>query len=167
MGADTPEIGIGVIEGGLYVVMQGRATQRTCPTTDKVINDFLASKPEIPTIRLDLTGCDWLDSTFAGWLVSMTKRIIRYPGGQIILTGCGKRCMASLEKMKLASLFQFAETIVPVEIQQIRCTTSDQPKKEELKLMLEAHETLASLNPENAQIFAPIAATLRSQLEQR
>jgi hypothetical protein len=167
MGADNPEIAIGVVEGGLYVGLQARATQRTCPTADKVVNDFLASRPEIPAITLDLTGCDWLDSTFAGWLVSLSKRISRYPNGQVVLAGCGKRCLASLEKMKLTDFCRFAELHVPEETQMVRCTTSDQPKKEELKLMLEAHEALAGISPENAQIFAPIAATLRSQIERR
>lgn len=167
MGADTPEITIGTVQGGLYVGLQGRATQRTCPTADKIVNDFLASKPENHSVTLDLTGCEWVDSTCAGWFVSLTKRVSRFTDGRIVLTGCSARCRASIEKMSLASLFEFMDPISPDESETVRCTTSDQPKKEELKLMLEAHEALAAVNPENARVFAPIAAALRTQIEHK
>ncbi len=58
MGADSPEIVIGAVENALYVNMLGRATQRTCPTADHVITDFLSSNPQSAVVVLDLTGCD-------------------------------------------------------------------------------------------------------------
>ncbi len=165
MGADSPEIAVGAVQGGLYLGLLGRATQRTCPTADHLVNDYLANRPQEPTVMLDLTGCDWVDSTFAGWLVGLGKRMGRMPGGQVRMTGCSERCRASLERMQLAAMFQFEAADAPAETRMVPCTTSDQPDKEELKLMLAAHESLAALSPENEQLFAPIAATLRNQIE--
>lgn len=167
MGADTPEIKIGTIEGGLYVGLRGRATQRTCPTADKVVSDYLASEPGTCRITLDLSNCDWVDSTFAGWLISLSKRAARRAAGEVRLTGCNARCRSSLDKMKLSSLFAFRETSVPAKTQTIRCTTGDRPRKEEIKLFLEAHEALAAIDSENARIFMPIIAALREQIEKR
>ena len=165
MGADTPEIMVGTAEGGLYLNPLGRATQRTCPTADQLTNEFLASCPQSPIVVIDLAGCEWLDSTFAGWLVGLQRRMSRIPGGSVTLCHCGDRCKGSLERMKLTGLFNFENVEVPTETQPIPCTTSDQPSKEELKLMLAAHETLAGVSAENEQIFTPIAATLRHQIE--
>jgi anti-anti-sigma regulatory factor len=165
MGADSPEIAVGTVRGGLYVGLLGRATQRTCPTADHLVEDYLSSRPQPPVIVLDLAGCEWVDSTFAGWLLGLSKRMSRMPDGQMCVAGCGERCHASLGRMGLAELFQFEQIEPPAETQMIRCATSDQPDKEELKLMLAAHEALVQLGPENARVFAPIVATLRSQIE--
>jgi len=165
MGADSPEIAVGTVRGGLYVGLLERATQRTCPTANQLADDYLSSRPQPPIIVLDLSGCEWVDSTFAGWLLGLSKRMSRMPNGQMCVAGCGERCHTSLDRMGLADLFQFEEIEAPSETQMIRCTTSDQPDKEELKLMLAAHEALVQLGPENARIFAPIVATLRNQLE--
>ncbi len=165
MGADTPEIAVGAVRDGLYLGLLGRATQRTCPTADQLVDDYLASRPQPPVVAVDLAGCEWVDSTFAGWMVGLSKRMSKMGGGQMYVTGCGERCRASLERMGLANLFQFEELETPSETQAVRCATSDQPSKEELELMLEAHQALVALGPENERVFAPIVATLRSRIE--
>ncbi|MFQ5806488.1 MAG: STAS domain-containing protein [Phycisphaerae bacterium] len=165
MGADTPEIAVGTVEGGLYVGLLGRATQRTCPTADQLVNDYLSTRPQEPLIVLDLDGCEWVDSTFAGWLVGLSKRMERTVGGRVCLTGCGSRCRQSLERMQLAALFRFETVAAPTETRVVACTTGDQPTKAELTLMLEAHEALAAVSAKNAEVFAPIAEALRGQIE--
>jgi anti-anti-sigma regulatory factor len=165
MGADTPEVTVGTVEGGLYIGMLGRATQRTCPTADQLVSDYLSSRPDRPVVVLDVTGCDWIDSTFAGWLIQAHKRLGRAGGGRLLISGCGERCRRSLEKMRLAELLEFQEFEPPEELQPVSCTTGDAPGKDELKLMLEAHEALAGVSPENEQVFTPIATMLRGQLE--
>ena len=80
MGADTPEIAVGTVDGGLYLGLLGRATQRTCPTADRLVNDYLASRPQKPLIVVDLGGCEWVDSTFAGWLVALCGDVQQMPG---------------------------------------------------------------------------------------
>ena len=42
MGTDVPELKIGTVNDGLYLHVQGRATQRICPTADSVLG---ASSP--------------------------------------------------------------------------------------------------------------------------
>jgi len=166
MGADTPEIAVGSVAGGLYLGLLGRATQRTCPTVNQLVNDYLGSRPQKPLIVVDLGGCEWVDSTFAGWLVGLKKRVERIAGGQMSLTGCSERCRASLEKMNLASLFRFETIAVPAETRTVSCATTDRPTRETLKLMLAAHEALAAVSEKNAEVFGPIAAMLREQVEQ-
>jgi anti-anti-sigma regulatory factor len=165
MGADSPEIAVGTVRGGLYLGLRGRATQRTCPTADRLVADYLASRPQPPNVVIDLAGCEWVDSTFAGWLVGLSKRMAHMANAQLCVAGCGTRCRASLDRMGLSDMFQLAQIEPPTETQTIGCTTSDQPDLDELKLMLEAHEALVALGPENARIFEPIVDALRSQLE--
>lgn len=165
MGADTPEIAVGTVQGGLYLGLAGRATQRTCPTAGQLVGDYLSTHPPEPKIVIDLDGCGWVDSTFAGWLVGVNRRIEHLPGGQLCVAGCSDRCRKSLEKMHLARLFRFETIEAPAETRIVACVTSDHPTKEELELMLEAHESLAGLSEQNQRVFGPIAAMLRQQVE--
>jgi anti-anti-sigma regulatory factor len=165
MSADAPEIAVGAVAGGLYINLCGRATQRTCPSAEQIVSDYLSSRPEAPRVILDLDGCGWVDSTFAGWLVGVTKRMERHGEGLVTLAGCGDRCRESLDRMQLVPLCRFEQTTPPEETRTVTCTTGDRPSREDMKLMLEAHEALAGLSPANEQVFGPIASMLRAQID--
>lgn len=165
MGADSPSVALGSTGSGLYIGMNGRATQRTCPTVDRLVSDFLASQPATPEIAIDLTGCEWLDSTFAGWMAGLQKRLGRIAGGKLRISGCSDRCRASLDRMQLAGMFAQEAIPVPTELTQVPCITTDRPDREALRIMLQAHEELAAVSEANARIFGPIVEMIRKQLE--
>jgi anti-anti-sigma regulatory factor len=162
MAADQPTISVGTTGADLYVSVRGRATQRTCPTVDALVARYLISGGAQVTV--ELAGCDWVDSTFAGWLISLHKRLSGASGGGLRLAGCSARCRASLDKMHLCDMLSFSDEVRPGELREVPCPTSDRPDRECLKLMLKAHEELASLDEANRRVFGPIAALLRRQL---
>lgn len=168
MGADSPEIDVGTLDGGLYLGMRGRATQRTCPTADRIVEDYLAAHSEASgsvLITVDIRGCEWVDSTFAGWLLGVQKRLLRGNGARLRLANCTDRCKASLAKMQMSELFTFVEATPPAELGCVPCPTSDRPTRETLQLMIQAHEALATLGPDNARVFGPIVEVLQKQLQ--
>lgn len=165
MSADSPEIEIGAVDGALYVGLRGRATQRTCPTVDRLVSDYLSTQPSNPRVAIDLLGCEWVDSTFAGWLLGMQKRLQRVAGARLELANCGERCRASLRKMQLGELFSLVDADRPEECRAIPCGTTDRPTKDDVRLMIAAHEALASVNADNARVFAPIVQILQQQLQ--
>jgi len=164
--SDSPAITVGALDGGLYLRMEGRATQRSCPTADRIVYAFLTGQTQPALISIDLNGCDFVDSTFAGWLLGIRKAVTPAEG-RVRLLNCSSRCRKSLETMRLGRLFEFAEGGSPVGVQAVTCTTSDRPTRGELELMLHAHEELAALSPQNARVFAPIAAMLQQELQRK
>ena len=161
MSADRPEITVGSCGDALYIDVRGRATQRICPTADKLVRSYLEAHGAAATVIVDIGGCGWLDSTFAGWLAGLHKKL----PGRVTITGCGDNCHNSIARMNLQDLFQFADVPAPAESETITCLTRDQPTKPELQLMLSAHEQLAAVSDSNARIFSPIVEMLRRQLE--
>ena len=85
MDADAPEIAVGTTRGGLYLGLRGHATQRTCPTANRLVDDYLASGPQPPTVVVDVAGCEWVDSTFAGWLLGLSGRIAPMANGALLV----------------------------------------------------------------------------------
>jgi len=165
MSSQAPQISVGSIAGGLYIGLNGRATQRVCSTADRLVSDYLAAHKAGPSITLDLTGCDWVDSTLAGWLVGLRKRLQRMAGGKLCLVGCSPRCQASFAKMRIAALFEFTAAQPPEHVRPVPCGGSDRPDRDTLEIMARAHEELAAIDEENRAVFAPVAELLRRQLE--
>jgi anti-anti-sigma regulatory factor len=165
MSDQAPEIGVGSAAGGLYLAVNERATQRVCSTADRLVSDYLAAHKAGPSVTLDLTDCTWVDSTFAGWLVGLRKRLQRTAGGSLQLVGCSERCQASFEKMRIAALFEFAAAQPPEHVRQVPCTGGDRPDREALEMMARAHEELAAIDEENRAVFAPVVELLRRQLK--
>lgn len=164
MGADRPQVGFGAVDGGVFLALAGRATQRTCPTVEQLVGDYLGTKPQSPVITVDLAECAWVDSTFAGWLVGLRRRLVRHSGSLLRLSRCSERCRASLAKMHLDTVFEFVDCAPPADMRTVDCDTTDKPSREQLALMLRAHEELAAVSPENAEVFTPVAEMLRRQL---
>jgi anti-anti-sigma regulatory factor len=165
MGADSPALRVGYLNDGLYVHVNGRATQRLCPTLERLVQTFIEARPQRPIVTLDLDGCVWADSTFAGWLLGL-RRQLQPCGGQLRLSGVSERCRASLARMQLVKLFEFCEVAPPAETSVVSCTTGDRPDRETLEIMLRAHESLAAVGGDNARVFEPVIAVLRRQLGQ-
>lgn len=163
MSMSQPQLGVGAVDGGLFIAFGGRATRGTTPTANQLVRDFLTAHPQSPGVALDLSGCAFVDSTFAGWLVSLHKRIVQSGGGQIFLANCSERCRKSLTRMHLAELFEYAD-VDPPPLSQVTCTVGDEPTADELQLMLAAHAELMARDEENARFFAPIVETLQRQL---
>jgi len=166
MSIDGPQLYVGTVAGGFYVGLNGRATQRVCPTADKLVADYLAGQPTGPCITLDLTDCLWVDSTFAGWLIGLRKRLQRVAGARLLLAGCSERCRGSFDKMRISALFDFVPAEQPSDVTEVTCSGSDRPDKTTLQLMASAHEELAAVDEANQRIFTPVATLLRHQIEQ-
>ncbi len=165
MSDQAPELGVGSAGGGLYLALNGRATQRVCTTADQVVSHYLAAHQAQPSITLDLTDCAWVDSTFAGWLVGLRERLKRTAGGKLCLVGCSPRCQASFAKMRIAALFEFTAAHPPEHVRPVPCGGSDRPGRDTLEIMVRAHEQLAAIDEENRAVFAPVAELLRRQLK--
>src|SRR5262245_57363897 len=165
MGADSPALRVGYLDGGLYVHVNGRATQRLCPTLEHLVQTFVEAHPQGPAITLDLDSCAWVDSTFAGWLLGV-RRQLQPCGGRLRLSGVSERCRASLARMQLQTLFEFVAVTAPAETSIVNCATGDRPDRETLEIMLRAHEFLAAVGGDNARVFNPVIDVLRKQLGQ-
>ncbi len=164
MGSDAAHIEVGTLDGALYIGVMGQATQRICPTATQLVSDYIAAHGAAITVILDTRGCDWVDSTFAGCLIGLRKRLAG--GGKVQLSGCGEACRASLARMKLDALIEFVDVEPPTQRETLACVSGDRPTREEIALMLEAHRELAAIDEGNRQVFGPIVAMLEQQLRQ-
>jgi anti-anti-sigma factor len=161
--ATTPRLSLAYNQDGLYLHVDGRATYVVCPTAREIVSEFLATRPEAMRVVVDLDGCQWVDSTFAGWLIGVRSQL-QPRNGKVVISGCNPRCRDTLTKMGLASLFVFDEVSPPADARPVACFTGDKNDRRTLELMIQAHEELAATHPGNADVFRTVVEMLRRQL---
>lgn len=162
----TEQIEYGCTADGLYLRFGEQASREICSAVDRLVSDYLAAHDNPPSVTINLTSCDWVDSTFAGWLVGLRKRLSGR-GGSVCLAELSAGCRQSLDRMNIGSLFEQRTVPTPDHTRALTHAAEELDDPRVIEMMAAAHEDLAAVNDENRKVFAPIAAMLRAQLEQR
>ena len=149
----------------LYVAFNAGATHRVSLAAERITREFLADDPEQPVVVLDLDGCAWVDSTFAGWMINLRQRVAQ-ADGRLIVSRCPQACLDSLDVMGLTALFEFETMTPPGEMKHVVCP-DEATDADTIEFMLDAHQRLIDVNPANKRAFTPLAAKLRSELKKR
>ncbi len=155
----------GVREGQFFLAIDGAATYQVSVTVDALVQKYLDHHPPQPSVALDLNGCAFIDSTFAGWMIKLHRRMAQLQG-HLIVSRCPGVCRCSLQTMGLTALFEFDTVPPPTRLRHLDCADSA-ADTEALELMLHAHEDLAHVSSSNGRVFNPIAESLRKELEKR
>jgi anti-anti-sigma regulatory factor len=162
MAGDPQQIAFGAAAGQLYLGIEGGATHRASCTADRIAAEFLAAAPVHPAIVVDLDGCRWIDSTFAGWMIRLQKQVLQ-TGGKLVVSRCPDGCRSSLNVMGLAPLFEFSAVAKPTDLTRVACA-EEELGAATIEFMAEAHESLGQENSPQAAEFIRIAKELRRGL---
>ena len=113
---------------------------------------------------LDLKECTYLDSTFLGTL-AMLGSTLRKNGGRLHIVNANSRNLELMQNLGLDRLFTII--LEPVSIDVGMLETKKDPalnKTETGQQMLEAHEKLIEINPQNLCKFKDVVAYLKEDL---
>jgi anti-anti-sigma regulatory factor len=140
----------------LCIRATGRVTAPLCSSLHGSVNAELAGTDRAQRARVDLSGCEHMDSTFIGLLVGLSRRL----GGEVAVERPSPACRSALEDLGLLEILQIPETPSPfpndLELQEPGSTVS-------ADLLLETHTALSETSEENRARFA----LLRKMLENR
>lgn len=144
-----------------YVRVEGHMTALLCPKLKERILASLESPSPPSRIVFDLSGCEYMDSTFLGLIVGIGRRLSALNGNKPLLYGTKPVCMGLLRTIGVLGMVDVcAECAVPEEgmepIVDGQAATA--------RFILDAHEELSALSPENKSRFAGLAAILRRAL---
>lgn len=153
-------------EKTLHLCFERAATHRVSTAAEHLVCDFLGHGPPEPQVVLNLAECEFLDSTFAGWMIKLRQRL-NQAGGRVVVSRCPEGCRSSLATLGLVSLFEFDDVAPPPRLGSVTCQDPDEVDAETIEMMLHAHEDLSHVSPENERTFSPVTNTLREELKKR
>ena len=118
---------------------------------------------------VDLADCAMMDSTFMGTMASVALRLKELGHGHLHIVHCGDRSQELLSGLGLDQIFDIHTNVARTpECGALEQTPEDKSreaqKKEQAETMLEAHEALCEVAPENRFRFKDVLDFLRQDL---
>src|SRR5688500_13216265 len=111
MPAAASHVRVGRTQGGYSVRVEGRGTMRESPAVYAFLSESLEREPV--TVAVDLTACDYLDSTFLGCLLGLHKRFGRSAGPRFVIAADAEHRKKLLGPTRLDVLLKPAEAAPP------------------------------------------------------
>ncbi|MFH0909879.1 MAG: STAS domain-containing protein [bacterium] len=127
-------------------------------------------------VILDMSPCIGMDSTFMGVLAGLASRIKQQRGGDVVMLNLASRTRGLVATLGLDQIIpSYQVDATPEEFQPIMAMTHEMSvlqaknnsKVATAKTMLEAHENLVKLTPENVPRFKDVLAFLREDLKRK
>ena len=158
--SQTNQIVVARTEAGYVVSVTGQGTRQESPAVRDFISGAMEDKAHVV---LDLSQCEYLDSTFLGCLVVLHKRSCQH----------GERFRVYADDAVIRKLLHPTrlDTVIPC------CEASPNPQGEAVPLpdikldreefgrhLLDTHEELANLDSPSSSDFRKVAEHLRREL---
>lgn len=153
---------IGLSGTTLVVAPEGHMTAALCPVLTRRLGTFLGPDSRVAALRLDFSRCQYMDSTFLGLIVSIAKKAQALGLGKPIVHRADAQCMSLFRTMGMVKLLQFEESPCP------RPETMEalgERNALRASFILDAHQELMSLSPENEERFRALAGALEEALQ--
>ncbi|MCO5062554.1 MAG: STAS domain-containing protein [Kiritimatiellae bacterium] len=168
----TDRILVAIHKQVAIIRVEGRGTFKS----SAAIRDFgrSALSSGCLTIVLDMADCVGMDSTFMGTLAGIATRLRQREGGSLALLNLNERVrglVATLGLDRLAKAYEIGATpdtlkgIAAISDSLRALETPDADQTATTRLMIEAHENLVSLSPENLPRFKDVLTYLREDLD--
>jgi len=146
----------------LYLQAQGHITAALCADLRGLVFARFEQTPGVEAMWIDLSACEYMDSTFMGLLVAFNKRLARARGKKLTLVQPSAVARDLLEGLGISSLVEIIDEPVafPPGMKNIVKTTASSAE-----LLLSSHENLMELSEENRKKFSGLHGVLKKQLD--
>lgn len=146
----------GETEDAVHLALRGRATWMHC---DAFYETARAVLEEGRPLVLDLSGCDYLDSTCLGTVHELVGR------GRVVLAGVTPAVRALFEELSMDRVLAgIREDITAVPEFYALSTRHDDPAAWHRRI-LHAHEALSGLSEHNREEFRGVVESLRGEID--
>lgn len=154
---------IGLSGSALVVAPAGHMTAALCPALTQRLAAFLRPDARVESFHLDYALCRYMDSTFLGLIVSLSKKAQSLGLGRPVVHGADAQCMSLFRTMGMTKLLKFEETPCPHPGEMETLSARDALKA---SFILDAHRELMGLSPENEERFRGLAGALEDALRE-
>ena len=148
------------ISSGYLFRVIGRGTMHASPTVQKFICGAIEDGSGVV---LDLSACDYLDSTFQGCLVLLHQRGREHAGTFAVHAKEPVR-RKLLGRVQLQNVLAFVDDLPERMGEAVTLDISDTERSEFCRHLLETHQQLAELGGAAASKFRAIAAQMAEEL---
>lgn len=155
----------GLCRGQPVIRLQGPCTFAACERIRKYLDPF--RKPATTDLYFDLSEVPWIDSTFAGFLVSLATRRHAQDRPELHLIAPSEGVLDALGQMHLIVLFDILQALDENVSEWKELPADDGSAQQTGDMVIECHERLIEADPRNAKAFGPVVEAFRSDRQRR
>lgn len=156
---------VGRTATGYCVRIEGRGTMNESPAVQALALEVLSS-PEA-TFNLDLSNCDYLDSTFLGCLAGLGKRFGSAGPPRLTIVQPPPACRKLLASARIESLLTFVPAPPGLVAEGLAIPTEGLTSDELGRHVRDCHQRLVELGGANAAVFKAVVEQLDRDLARR
>jgi anti-anti-sigma factor len=117
-------------------------------------------------VRIDLSRCTYMDSTFIGTLLGLKRLAESLPGGGLSLVCPSVECWQVLDQMRIGRIFTIETEPAAASDWREVCSDAGAMKSRAFKFtVVEAHQQLAKCEGPTGHRFQPLAEAMARELE--
>jgi len=150
---------------GLFVRATGHITAAVSTDLRELVIERLSRDPAPPVLAVDLSACDYMDSTFMGLLVGFHKRYKQLTGRALTVQSPTPECLKLLTGLGILSLMSVVTE--PSSASPEQWKTIFPRKSPAAEILLNAHKDLSDLSPENEKKFSSLRSVLEQQVKNK
>lgn len=159
------------IDRTAVIRVEGRGSFKTSPPLKQFIQRVIESK-SVSRILIDMSDCCGMDSTFMGVLAGLSYHVKDKPGFSLKLTNLSEKNQKLLTTLGVDRVVNYSLSCTDEERELMACQGSDTQvlesdsanTREAAETTLEAHETLANINPDNYVKFKSVIELLQEDI---
>jgi len=161
--ANASRITINRTESGFVIHVNGKGTM----LHSRSLHEFAISSLEDDELSLwiDLSRCNYLDSTFLGCLIDLHKRFGFGDTGRFCLAVPSKKCMELIVEMRLNSFLKICDAVPEVIGEPEVMPLVDMSTKEFRRHVLDCHRHLAEIKGPHQEEFSHLVDRLTDEIE--
>lgn len=173
-GIPSPDRALVAVAGrNAFVRVEGRGSFKISSSLKQFADACI--EQEVCRVLLDMAACIGMDSTFMGVIAGVATRLKRANEGVVILYNLTPRTRGLLATLGLDQLVQAYEAgATPPELAQagageesLTPLDTSASQLDTARTMLEAHEKLCEVNPDNLPKFKDVLTYLREDVQKK
>jgi anti-anti-sigma factor len=145
----------------IYVRATGHITAALCPELKTKCFARFEVAPPVSAVYIDLSSCDYMDSTFLGLIVGLTKRLMAKARKKLTIVAANDACLGLLKTIGVLGLLEDSRESPPFPERMERIGRGSAATAE---FLLDAHEELSSLSDDNRAKFSALTSLLRDSM---
>lgn len=148
----------------IYIRATGHITANSCSQLKDKVFEELDSEHAPQKILIDLSQCEYMDSTFMGLIAGFNKRLLRAGKPPLTLFNADATCQKLLKTMGIAGLVTFSTELplFPAMMETMNSTENASPE-----FILDSHNNLIELSEENEKRFSTLRTILQNTIDEQ
>ncbi|HPA72136.1 MAG TPA: STAS domain-containing protein [Spirochaetota bacterium] len=162
-------LSVGIKGDTILIRAVGEMRAGNCFALNQHLVPYLEKKDSPLNIIIDLGACDYMDSTFIGFIISLEHKCRSAGCGGVTILRPTERSRAVLRKLSALQRLRIDITSPPPDIPvfAIQADSRSFGLRQNVELMFEAHECLGELSEENRRQFRDLLDELRRVVEKK